>query len=296
MKCWFSLLTLVISLSVQAGVTIGAYNIRNFDYDQRARIHTNKVELATVLKSLNVDVLSVEEVNNTVEFGNFLAAKMPGFDFEVSRCGGAHGQHLGFIYNKATVELLSFNEDLNTSEPGRPGSCDSGSRPMAIALFKIKTTGQKFYGITVHLKAGNEPGSINKRTAQYNVIKQTVTELTTKTGIKDFFVAGDFNTTEYRNRGSDYKSLTKVVSDLGMTDLTSNLPCTAYWWGGSNDGIESPSLLDHILVTPGLLKSKNQAKSHAHCQKVNCQEVPVRELGVIYEQVSDHCPVTATIQ
>ena len=296
MKLWFSLLSAAVSLSVHAGITLGTYNIRNFDYDERSRINTNKVELGTTLKALNADVLSIEEVNNTVEFGKFLATKMPGYAFEVSRCGGAHGQHLGFLFNKATIEMLAFNEDLATTEPGRPGTCDSGSRPMAIALFKIKATGQKFYGMTVHLKSGSQGDSLSKRALQYNIIKQTIKELTSKTGVKDFYVAGDFNTTEYRNRGADYKGLTKVVSELGMIDLTSNLPCTAYYWGGTDDGIESPSMLDHIIVTPGLLKTKAQSKNHAHCQKVNCQEVPIKQLGIIYEQVSDHCPITATIQ
>ncbi len=296
MKAFFSALILASTLSAHA-LTIGAYNIRNFDYDERYRIRTDKVALSSIISNLNADVLSVEEINNTQEFEKFVANKLPGYRSELSRCGGAHGQHLGFLYNTKTVEMLAFNEDLSISEPGTPGSCDSGSRPLAIALFQIKATKQKFYGFTVHLKSGNQSASMKKRSEQYEFIKKTMQELKEKTGVKDFYVAGDFNTTEYVSRGSDYVQLNKAVKEMGMLDLASNLKCTAYYWGGTDDGIESPSMLDHVLVTPGLIKNKTtNAKAHGHCETASCREVPIKELGISYESVSDHCPVTATVQ
>ncbi len=297
MKSFCTFLFLVSSLSLHAAISIGAYNIRNFDYDERYRISTNKPELSTMLKNLNVDVLSVEEINNTAEWDKFIQSKMPGYDTEVSRCGGAHGQHLGFLYNTAKVELLSFHEDMSIVEPGTPGSCDAGSRPLAIGLFKIKATGQKFYGMTAHLKSGGDATSLAKRGKQYKVLKAIIHDLKAKSGVQDFYVAGDFNTTEYVNKGPDFSQLTKVVKDLGMVALTSNLKCTAYYWGGTDDGIETPSMLDHVIVTPGLLKmSSPKAEAHGHCRTVSCREVPIKELGISYESVSDHCPITATIQ
>jgi endonuclease/exonuclease/phosphatase family metal-dependent hydrolase len=296
MKGVLGFLLLTTTLSLQAAITIGAYNIRNFDYDDRYRIRTNKTELHTILKSLNADVLSVEEINNTAEFEKFIAAKMPGYDTALSRCGGAHGQKLGFIFNTSKIELLSFNEDLSITEPGTAGSCDAGTRPLAIGLFQIKATKQKFYGITAHLKSGSDAQSRAKRFKQYEIMKKVVQDLRSKSGIKDFFIAGDLNTTDYVTRGGDYTALTKVVSDLGMKNLSSGMACSAYWWGGSDDGIETPSLLDHVIVTPGLLKTSGSARAGTHCQKVTCRQVPVKELGISYESVSDHCPVTATIQ
>jgi endonuclease/exonuclease/phosphatase family metal-dependent hydrolase len=297
MKRFLSLLALASTFSAQA-LTIGAYNIRNFDYDQRYRITTNKVELATMIKNMNVDVLSVEEINNTSAWDSFVQTKLPGFDTEVSRCGGEHGQRLGFLFNTRTVELLSFNEDLSIAEPGTSGACDSGSRPMAIGLFKVKATGQKFYGITIHLKSGDQADSVRKRGKQFDILKKTIAELKSKTGVQDFYFAGDMNTTSYVQRGSDYQQLTKVVKDLGMFDLASNLKCTAYYWGGTDDGIESPTMLDHLVVTPGLVKGKSVTGAQAlgHCQKVSCREVAIKDLGISYESVSDHCPITAIIQ
>jgi len=297
MKSFCTFLLLVSSLCLEASISIGTYNIRNFDYDERYRISTNKPELSNMLKNLNVDVLSVEEINNTAEWDKFVQAKMPGHDTEVSRCGGAHGQRLGFLYKTAKVELLSFHEDMSIVEPGTPGACDSGSRPLAIALFKIKSTGQKFYGMTAHLKSGGDASSVAKRGKQYKIIKDIINDLKRKTGVQDFYIAGDLNTTEYVNKGPDFSQLTKIVKELGMIDLTSNLKCTAYYWGGTDDGIETPSMLDHIIVTPGLLKvTSSKAEAHGHCKTASCREVPIRDLGISYKSVSDHCPVTATIQ
>jgi endonuclease/exonuclease/phosphatase family metal-dependent hydrolase len=297
MKRLLTLFLVSSSLTVQAALTIGAYNIRNFDYDQRYNIRTNKSELAKIMKSTNFDVLSVEEVVNSAEFERFVARELPGFDTEISRCGGEHGQHLGFVFNKDKVELLSFNEDLSTSNPGGQPTCDGGSRPLAIGLFQVKATGQRFYGITAHLKSGSQSDSQDRRIKQYEIIKNTINELRNKTGVKDFYFAGDLNTTNYLVRGPDYTSLTKVVKDLGMIALSQNLACSAYWWGGSDDGIETPSLLDHVIATPGLITNGNSnAKVHGHCATASCREVPAKELGVSYGSVSDHCPVTATIQ
>lgn len=293
----FVLLFLLISFTTSLkALTIGTYNIRNFDYDVRYNIRTNKPVLTDIVKSLRADVLSVEEINNTAEFEKFVETNLPGHKAALSLCGGAHSQKLGFIYNTAKVELLSFSEDMSITEPGREGSCYSGSRPLAIGLFQIKSTKQKFYGITAHLKAGSDPESLKKRSKQYDILKNVVTNLKNTSGVKDFYIAGDFNTTNYLNRGEDYRTLTKIVSELGMIDLMASAQCSAYWWGGSDDGVETPSLLDHVIVTPGLMKVQAKAEAHGHCKQVSCKEVPVTALGSSYEGVSDHCPITATIQ
>lgn len=296
MKRALSVLALLCSLSTQAAITIGAYNIRNFDYDERYRIRTNKTELSGMLKNLKADVLSVEEINNTAEFENFITTKMTGYKVALSECGGAHGQHLGFIYNTSTIELLSFNEDLSVSDPGNGGGCNSGSRPLGIALFQIKATKQKFYGMTAHFKSGSNPESLAKRQKQFEILKNIINDLKSKTGVKDFYFAGDLNTTSYNVKGADYKMLTKVVSDLGMVNLTDKMGCSAYWWGGTDDGVEDPSLLDHVVATPGLIKGTPKAQLHGHCKKVSCSRADLSQLGVSYESVSDHCPITATIQ
>lgn len=297
MKFLLALITVITSLNVGAAITIGTYNIRNFDYDTRSRVKTNKSALTTILGNLNADVMSIQEINNTDEFHRFVANNLPGYKAALSECGGSHGQKLGFLYNTKTIELINFTEDLSLSNPGGHETCYDGSRPMAIAQFQIKATKQKFFGVSVHLKSGSQASSVYKRNKQYSLITEKIKDLKYTTGIQDYYIAGDFNTTEFISRGSDYKNLGQVVSKLGMVHLTQRVACTAYWWGGTDDGIESPSILDHLIVSPGLIKkSSPEIKVGGHCQKVRCQQVSERDLGVSYEGVSDHCPITSTIQ
>jgi len=296
MKFLLALFTIITSLNVEA-ITIGTYNIRNFDYDSRSRVKTDKSALTSILENLNADVLSIQEINNTDEFHRFVARNLPGYKAALSECGGAHGQKLGFLYNTRTVDLLEFTEDVSISNPGGHETCHDGSRPMAIGKFQIKENKQKFFGVSVHLKSGSQANSVYKRNKQYSLIAEKIKDLKYTTGIQDYYIAGDFNTTEFISRGSDYQNLGKVVNTLGMVNLTQRVACTAYWWGGSDDGIETPSILDHLIVTPGLIKTtKPVTNVGGHCQKVRCQQVSERDLGVSYEGVSDHCPITSTIQ
>jgi exonuclease III len=56
--------------------------------------------------------------------------------------------------------------------------------------------------------------------------------------------------------------------------------------------------LDHILVSKSLAANFTYlgSKSHSHCEANQCEIVPLKDLGVSYEQVSDHCPVVSEIQ
>lgn len=295
MRSLFAILVVVCSLSAQA-FTVGTYNIRNFDYDTRSRIATNKNELAKLIGATRVDVMSVEEIGQTERFEDFIEKFFPDYEVDLSRCGGAHNQHVGFIYNTKTVELLNFEEDLRITNPGGRPECNAGSRPLAIATFKIKATGQKFLAFTSHLKSGSKGESIAKRLRQYDLIRNIVVEKQMQTGIQDFFIAGDLNSTEYLSRGADYQALNKVIKSLGARHLTANLPCSAYWWGGSDDGMEEPSLLDHIIASPGLARAPQAAaRVYGHCEKVMCRSASLQQLGISYGQVSDHCPVAATL-
>lgn len=291
MKLFFGLLVLLTS-SAFAALNVGTYNIRNFDYDERARTHTDKPALQNILNDLKFDLLGVSEINNVPEFESFIASNMQGYAARLSTCGGAHGQRLGYVYNKNKLKLLAFNEDLSVSNPGTPGGCYAGSRPLAIAYFEEIATREKFYAIQVHLKSGGNPDSYNKRAKQYDVIQKVVKELVSK-GHKQIVLTGDFNTTGYTLRDQDYSRFTGMLRNAGLVDLSASVACTAYWWGGTDDGIEDPSHLDHILATPDFFKNK-QAKTqlHGHCKKVSCRSASPAELGVSYEGVSDHCPQT----
>lgn len=293
MKWTLGLGFLLASTLSYAGLTIGTYNIRNFDYDERARIRTDKPVLANTLKALKFDLLGVNEINNIAEFNAFVGGKLVGYDVALSNCGGAHGQHLGFVYNKTKLKLVSFSEEAQFS--GQGGGCFAGSRPAAVGLFEEISTKERFYAIQVHLKSGGNASDMTKRQQQYKQIQQLVRRLSAT--VPSVVVMGDMNTTGYLGRDSDYKSFTAMLANAGMSDLSANVGCTAYWWGGTEDGIETPSLLDHVLATGAMLKNKAAATTvGAHCKAVSCREASPKQLGSTYTGVSDHCPQTATIR
>jgi endonuclease/exonuclease/phosphatase family metal-dependent hydrolase len=293
MKNWCMSL-LFLSLSAFGGMTVGTFNIRNFDYDERSQIHTNKPMLKDLIGSLKADLLGVNEINQITEFEKFMSQHFPQYDVQLSTCGGAHGQRLGFVFNKTKLKLLSFNEDLSVSIPGEAGGCNTGSRPLAIAAFESIQTKTKFYAIQVHLKSGGQADSMATRAKQYKIIANVINQLRAG-AIKEFVVMGDFNTTGYLLRDSDYNEFTAMNKNAKLNDLSEKVGCTAYWWGGSEDGIETPSLLDHVLVSPALAGTSG-TKVHSHCQKVSCNFASPTQLGQTYEQVSDHCPQTATLR
>lgn len=291
-----ALTCLLISGLTSASLTIGTYNIRNFDYDERERINTDKLTLANILRDLNFDLLGVNEIAHTAEFNRLIGSKLPEMDVTLSNCGGAHGQHLGFVYKKSKLRLVKTQEQMEFSGEGNQGGCFAGSRPAYVGLFEDVATRERFYAVQLHLKSGSNAGDMAKRARQYQLMQELVKKLTA-TDVKSVVMMGDMNTTGYLDKDEDYRRFTAMVSGAKLTDLSAKLGCSAYWWGGTEDGIESPSLLDHVLVAGPIVTNRAaQSTVRAHCQAVSCREASPSQLGVSYTGVSDHCPQTATIR
>ena len=296
MKCFLAVsLGLFLLTNAQAALKFGSYNIRNFDYDQRSRVSTNKDKLSQTLKEIKADFLAVQEINQTQVFKNFIDREFSGkYAVALSQCGGAHGQRLGFVYDHSKFALLKFDEDLRVSNPfsEEQGGCYEGSRPLAIGKFKIIGTQKTFIAISVHLKSGGQDRSIKKRFKQLSIINKVIDEHRAQ-GIESFVVMGDFNSTEYTYRGQVHGDFVKTVARMGLDDLSSNLRCTAYWWGGRRDGKQYPSQLDHILMTG--LGNVKETRTYGHCAKLACAISPEEEMGASFDEVSDHCPVASVI-
>lgn len=301
LKFTLTILVLFSSLNISAKLRIASYNIRNFDYDVRSNTPTNKTHLVKIINEMNADIIAVQEINEKEEFINMIDSSYKStYKAVLTDCGGSHGQKLGFIYNANKLELVDFKEDLRTVNPNRgnqqhQGLCYNGSRPLAIAIFKNLETKKKMVAISVHLKAGGRATNIKKRFKQINIISNVVKEFQTN-GYPNVVVMGDFNSTEYIRKGQNYEKFKKSVQQMNMGDATKNLKCSAYWWGGTQDFRQYPSTLDHILISNNLLKgSKAKVESYGHCKKLNCQATFEDEMGVSFDEVSDHCPIVAEI-
>jgi endonuclease/exonuclease/phosphatase family metal-dependent hydrolase len=290
-------LSLMLSLSAWAGLKVGTYNIRNFDYDVREDIQTNKPELVQILLALNFDLLGVNEINNGEELASFIKSKMPNYEVVLSKCGGRGGQSLGFIYNSKKLRLLDFKEELGVTNPEGQPTCNGSSRPMGVGKFEVLVTKEIFYSYQVHLKAGDNAEAQEKRALQYEFLKNYF-KLAEAEGKTNYIVMGDFNTTGYLSRDQDYKKFSAMLNANKLSNLTAQLGCSAYWWGATDDNTEIPSKLDHIVMSPGFLELKGttpKAQVHGHCKKVTCKPASSDTLGVSYQEVSDHCPMTVEI-
>lgn len=293
----------VFSLPSFAGFKLATYNIRNFDYDSRSNVFTNKLHLVKTLKEINADLIGVQEINKTRVFDNMIQSNFSGkYKTVFTECGGAHDQKLGFVYNKSKFRLANFEQDLRTVNLSnhqrvqtRNFSCRGGSRPLAVAHFKEINTGKNILAISVHLKSGGRPNSIAKRFKQLAIIKKLVQEKR-RDGFEHFIVLGDFNSTQYISKGSGRSRFVKLVDEMQLTDTASKLKCTSYWWGGFQDSTQYPSSLDHILVSRSLSKTVNpKARVYGHCAKLTCNITRESEMGISFDEVSDHCPIAVEL-
>jgi endonuclease/exonuclease/phosphatase family metal-dependent hydrolase len=293
---WSSLiLSLLISLPLHAKLSVATYNIRNFNYDTRSGVHTDTSTLADIIKTASAELMGVSEINDVIEFQRFIKTQFPDYDVILSQCGGANEQRLGYIFNKKKLNLLSFKEDLSFSDPGgAQGGCNSGSRPLGVAEFEEVETGTRFFALHVHFKSGSQPEAMQKRFKQYDLLANTVLQLS-KSGHSNFVVTGDFNSTSYITRGEDFSHFQQMLAKTNLVNLSQNNKCSVYWWGGKDDGIEYPSLLDHVLISQSFLKNKKaETRPLSHCQKLACNPTRQQDMGRSYEAVSDHCPLVAT--
>lgn len=107
---------------------------------------------------------------------------------------------------------------------------------------------------------------------------------------------GDFNTTGYTPKNEDFSRFNDMLDQSGMWTASENFACTSYWTGADADPAESPSVLDHIVMSNAMASNIESTQVGAHCQKLSCAAVTAEELGLSYAKVSDHCPVQVTFK
>lgn len=295
MRLKFILLIFTLTFEVLAGIKLATYNIRNFDYDPRYNIYTNKSHLKKTIDNLDADLIAVQEIIQDRVFVQFIEKNFSHYGVVLSECGGQNDQKLGFIYNKKRLYLRKYEEDLrlSTSREGQSPKCYSGSRPAVIAEFYDRYEKENFTAIAVHLKSGGQPQSIQKRFYQIEMISKIIKEMKSK-GKENFVLMGDFNTTEYIQKQNEYKKFINIFEKLNFEDLSQQVKCTSYWFGGVDDDNEYPTILDHIIVSGFLKKGNSRVEVSAHCKKTRCGVANENTLGVSFDEVSDHCPLTAS--
>ncbi|MBT3236995.1 MAG: hypothetical protein HN353_13650 [Bdellovibrionales bacterium] len=296
-KLLFLFLLFLYSATLLAEFKVASYNIRNFDYDYRRRTHTNKKSLLKLLKTVDADLYAVQEIISSDNFISFVANNLPEYQVKLTNCGGAGRQKLGFIYRKSLLTLVDFQEDKRLSM----NICSRGGRPGAVGHFILKQEGERpaipFIAVNLHLKAGSLQQSADIRAKQYKIIEQMRQEYLAS-GDENYIFLGDFNTTDYNLGNHNHQTFIDFVAKNNLIDLTQDMGCSYYWWGGRNgNGKYRGVLVDHILVSNTMLDlfTGQRTQLYAHCQQYSCQDTPYVELGANFKEVSDHCPLVATL-
>lgn len=293
-KFLFTTACLIISISSYADLSFSTYNIRNFDYDRRSNTQTNKPQLKKIIENLNTDIVAVQEIVNKKEFETFVDENLKGHKVVLTDCGGSGKQKLGFLYKNDKIVLEKFLSDHRISNSDE---CNRGLRPAGIAHFRVKKTNKKFVAITVHLKAGGRQANADVRYRQYQKLSELINELKSR-GSEKIVILGDFNTTDYVLRNQNYQRFIDFTDEANLIDFSTGINCSSYWFGGTDDNLETPSLLDHILITEKFFDDYffTETSVEAHCKLLNCQEASPEELGISFQEVSDHCPIVTNLQ
>lgn len=277
------LLILLLSSQVWAKWSVSTYNIRNFDRDPDAG-QTDLVELASIIKSVQSDVMAFEEVVNKDAFKKLINNTLPGYTYSISSCGGFGRQNIAIVYNPKVFEYMHEVEDMSFSSNN--DKCGS-LRPVFLVTLYHKATKKIYTFGAVHLKAGGDTRAMSQRWGQY----EKLSKLASKYATENLILLGDFNTTGYNIKNDDYTKFESLLSGQGLRTMTETLGCTNYWTGTLGGEEFESSILDHIVLQDKMVKDVDHVQVGAHCARTECRPAKPADLGRSYEVVSDHCPV-----
>ncbi len=260
---------------------VATYNVRNFGPS------TDLARLTEIVSEIDPDVLALQEVAEPARVKALAERLSTGgrrYESTVSRCGDK--LRLALVYDTAAVKLASTEEipDLDP-EKDRCGA----ERPGLVARFE--RDGRAFRLLVVHLAAGSDAARFSKRKEQWRRIYALVARMRRESS-EPVIVLGDVNSTGYLDDGNGERTFVRESSrSAGLALESDGLGCTEYF--GPRDKL-SPSLLDHIVTTPGAIRWATP-RVHGFCPALACKPhegEPPRD----FTAVSDHCPVSFRVK
>ncbi len=289
--------------AAEGSLRIASWNVRNFPLDERPQEddlgysrRTNICDFETAFGGLDADIYGLQEVNDIRRFQPILrrACGERSMDVRYSSSGGRHGQHLAIAWDNSVLELVGKPVEVQelVFEPGM--------RPAFAAYFRsLRAGGIDFTLVVVHLESG--PQNFGDRRRQNRALASLIETRIEDTGDPDVIVLGDFNTVGSPRGGleGELQSVETILGRIGLERLNNPLGCTAYWeGGGQRDGVQVPSLLDHVFVGGFSIDAvTTPLEAWLHCARWQCSELISRtgeEDGTFWD-VSDHCPLTFEI-
>lgn len=284
-------------------IRIASWNVRNFPLDERPQDddlgysrRTNICDFEAALGGLNADVYGLQEVNDIRRFQPILkracGERVMRVRFSVG--GGRFGQHLAIAWDDSVFELIGKPMEITelVFEPGM--------RPAFAGYLRSRQGGVDFTVVVVHLESG--PRNFADRRRQNRALVSWIERWIDEVGDPDVIVLGDFNTTGSPRGGleGELQSVDAILGRVGLERMPNDIGCSSYWeGGGGRDGIQQPSLLDHVFVGGfGMDAITTPLEAWLHCARWQCSDFisrPGKEDGTFWD-VSDHCPLTFEIR
>jgi endonuclease/exonuclease/phosphatase family metal-dependent hydrolase len=269
----------------QAPLRIATFNIECFggrDRDRGGTKYTDEDRLRELIGSLDADVVAVQEIESPERLER-LAARLGGYRTALSRCGGASGMRVGFLWRPARVALDGTDEFPELDPDGR-GRCERGERPGLLGRFRDGD--RRLELLTVHLAARADEEHQAMRRAQWRRALQILGRR--RAAGAAVGLLGDTNSTGFSDEDSrERRFIDEQLAAAGLELRTRSLGCSEYF---RDRGQLRPSMLDHVALSPDFPVA-GTADLRGYCAEASC-----RPLGAIppprdYADVSDHCPV-----
>lgn len=280
---------------------LGTWNLRNFPLDERAgdpalgfASQTNICDLEDALEGLDADILGFAEIRDARRFPPILrrAAGERRYQVVLSRHGGRWGQRLAIAWDDRVLEAVGRPVEI------REVAVDDDLRPaLAQRLRSRREPPRELTVLQLHLKS--RPSGFQVRMEQHRAVVEWVRRWSEDAAGQILVVMGDANTTGAEGGSTELElaGVDRLYEGVGLRRLANATGCTEYWEGGGEpDGVQLPSLLDHVWVR-GLGGELPPARSWLHCAREGCGPLASRPGAedATFWDVSDHCPVTADL-
>jgi endonuclease/exonuclease/phosphatase family metal-dependent hydrolase len=218
---------------------IATWNIKEFPQRGQRTIDT----LAILIQDLQLDLIAIEEISDTLAFMNLLS-QLPGWDgFYSPDITTPTYQKTGIIYRTDQISILSWEPIFWNDgwEFPRP--------PLRITVVADLPSGTfDFYLIVMHLKAFDDDQSRARRMAAMGLLKDYLDEIVPFLPDHDWLVVGDYN--DELTDPQDENIFWDFLQDsTDYSFLTLPLAGNPYWASYPYYN----SLIDHIMATEDAL-------------------------------------------
>lgn len=218
----------------------------------------------TVMDYLGADLYAIQEIVDTVRFGNLARSLAGGYSYVVSdftssavdktdpdfQSNYSSGQKLGLIYKTSLVNNIAARGLLKTTNTSASAytNWSSGRFPFLVTFSATKNGETKNLNLIIlHAKSGSTQSDYDRRKAGVKEMKDTLDAFFSN---KQVIVLGDFNDdlTGSIYTGATVSSFDDLIKDSTDADSykSATLPLSA---AGLHSTAGNPSIIDHAVVS-----------------------------------------------